>query len=467
MSPKTLPAAYLPWEADLDLRYGPSWRHLPLLTEGLGQEADARRRALQARIEQAWGAFICGNTKVDGRRLSPGCGICTRGRWSCLFINGLCQSRCFFCPSPQTEEGVPTTQQLRFTDPEAYADYVEHFQFTGVSFSGGEPLLSPERTLSFLGTITRRLAPRVHTWLYTNGFLVNDAILGQLAEAGLQAIRFDLCALDYRLDPLALAARHIPVVTVEIPAVPEDREKLRDLLPRLWELGVRHLNLHQLRLTPHNLPQLTARPYHYAPGPALTVWESEEAALELVAWSLEQALPLPVHYCSFPYKHRYQRGAVRRLLGQRMALPQETLTRAGFLRRLEWENPDDAARRAIEDLPAGMAQARNKGFLLTPDALTLLPRPSDPLSLSYHETALRERLSYQNPFQEVRLASGPRLYLERREVFKTLMDPQDLDLLIPAWQLKRSMPELTGPLAPLRDWEILEEGLLPLGTSGR
>ena len=50
-------------------------------------------------------------TKPHIGPLSPGCRICGEGDWSCLFVNGKCNCRCFYCPSSQAEIGVPTTNR--------------------------------------------------------------------------------------------------------------------------------------------------------------------------------------------------------------------------------------------------------------------------------------------------------------------------------------------------------------------
>ncbi len=81
----------------------------------------------------------------------------------------------------------------------------------------------------------------------------------------------------------------IPTVTVEIPAVPEDAGRLRELLPAMADAGIAHLNLHQLRLTPYNIQRLAGRPFTDLHGNKRPVLETELAALELLAWSLEAA----------------------------------------------------------------------------------------------------------------------------------------------------------------------------------
>ena len=104
-------------------------------------------------------------------------------------------------------------------------------------------------------------------------------------------------------------------VAVEIPAIPEDYETVRKLLPDMQKIGVRHLNLHQLYASEHNYRELARRGYTIAPsvehGPV--VFESEMTALKLVRQVAEGSMDFSANYCSRIYKARYQpRGRRRR-----------------------------------------------------------------------------------------------------------------------------------------------------------
>ena len=112
-------------------------------------EAEQKRgQLLQFLNERAeWGYK---GSKVDCSRLSPGCRLCGSGSWSCLFINGICNANCFYCPTPQNEVEEPTTQTITFPNVEDYIDYLRTFGFKGVSISGGEPLLTFEKTVHFI-----------------------------------------------------------------------------------------------------------------------------------------------------------------------------------------------------------------------------------------------------------------------------------------------------------------------------
>lgn len=340
--------------------------------EQLAAAAAERLELLQWLNQHA--AFGYAGTKVDCNGLSPGCQRCGAGDWSCLFINGRCNGRCFYCPTAQDDDGPPVTNGLAFTAPDDYAAYVAELGFSGVSISGGEPLMTPDLTVAYLNAVRKRCGNSVHLWLYTNGTLLTADLCNRLRDAGLNEIRFDLGAVRYHLKKLRLAVGRIPTVTVEIPAIPEDEELLKLKLVEMSDAGVNHLNLHQMRLTPHNFGPLTERGYTFVHGEKITVLESELCALRTIRFSLEEEIPLPVNYCSFPYKRRFQHAAARRRAALKTCGAGSTVTESGYLRT--WTAT----------------------------------------GVRYSEAALLQAPGYRHPFEKIVLETGRALYLEKRPV---------------------------------------------------
>ena len=309
--------------------YGPIFSYINWITEDRAKLAFQERE----RILQTPGIGVsCLGTKIHHGPLSPGCQQCTGLAWSCLFISGRCNGRCFYCPAPQNMDDPPMSGSVPFHRAQDYADYVRFFGFGGASVSGGEPFLDFDKSLAFVQALRRTCDPALHIWLYTNGILVTQDKLQKLAAAGLNEIRFDIGATDYDLKFACQAAGIVATVTVEIPAVPEEAGRLEALLPELTAAGVSHLNLHQLRLTPHNARHLLERDYTYIHGPKVTVLESELCALGLVGHAAERKLDLAVNYCSFVYKHRFQAAASRKRFGALLLENGELLTENGYIR---------------------------------------------------------------------------------------------------------------------------------------
>lgn len=273
-------------------------------------------------------------TKPWVNSLSPGCVLCGQGKWSCLFITGVCNAACFYCPAAQTEDHQPATQSFDFDDPVEYASYLNRFGFTGCSFSGGEPLLVYDRLKSYLTEIRKSCSPDLYIWMYTNGILGSRDRFKELTELGLDEVRFDIGATGFNLKNLEKASGVVRNLTVEIPAVPHEEEKLIKILPQLEQLGVTNLNLHSLRLTHHNARHLTRHDYTYLHGEQVVVMESELLAFKLMNQVAELQLNLGVNYCSSQYKRKFQRSGFRRRVAALMH-PAEYCSEMGYIIRLD------------------------------------------------------------------------------------------------------------------------------------
>jgi len=399
--------------------YGERYGKLRFPAPAVAQRALARRAEL---LEDLHGrvAFGYGGTKLDCTGLSPGCRICAEGGWSCLFITGRCNCHCFYCPTAQTENDPPTTNALDFRTPADYVGYLERFGFRGASISGGEPLLSPKRSLAYVRAVKKHFGDAMYVWLYTNGTLANGELLRQLADAGLDEIRFDIGATDYQLDKLRLAAGVIPTLTVEIPAIPEDLPRLKGMLSELRDAGVMHLNLHQMRLTPHNFEHLSARGYTFLHGERVTVLESELAALEVLQHSLDNNIGLPVNYCSFVFKNRYQAQAGRRRNSPFMVKPFEEITANGYIRTLTLRGEPATVTRKIENFKALSIDDElwNKGhgsgkLLVHPQLLKMVDGRAFALQVGYASCRQLPSVSYHNPFVTIPVSPAKSVTIER------------------------------------------------------
>ncbi len=288
-----------------------------------------RNETLASFTEEVQWAFK--KTKPYINSISRGCQLCGEGEWSCLFITGLCNANCFYCPTTQQADHLPTTQQFNFEKAGDYADYINKMKFKGVSFSGGEPLLFFDRLVEYVRTIRQNCAPDIYIWMYTNGKLLTKEKAEILSEMGIDEIRFDIGATDYKFDTIQFAQGKIPHITVEIPAVPEKTERIKSLLPELIKCGVTNLNLHQMRLTSHNVSKLEKHNYTYLHGEAPVVAQSELSALEIIQHVDQHKIPLGVNYCGFQYKNRFQKSGYRKKLAHMLADNQVWITEAGYL----------------------------------------------------------------------------------------------------------------------------------------
>lgn len=404
--------------------YGDAYGGMKWLHPDEAQAAASARNALIDSIFDWQGPqWAYSKTKLFTHALSPGCRLCGQGAWSCLFINGICNAGCFYCPSPQNDAGPPATNSLDFDKPRDYADYVRRFQIQGVGFSGGEPLLTVARVLAYLRAVKTRTGYPVYTWMYTNGILASADKLTALRDSGLDEIRFDLSANGYRLEGLEKALGVIPRVTVEIPAIPEDVPTTRKLIVDLHQRGVDHLNLHQIRCTPFNARRLVDRGYTFVHGPKATVLETELAALALIRFALEQSIDLPINYCSYTYRHQFQGAAARKRHAAQIKTAWEDITPTGHIRHLILTGPEAHLAGVHRTLSA--ASADPACFNLSSDrqhlsfAAGLWPLIDFgrlQLTVKYSTAALRSGVSYRHPFKKIALNDRKHVVVEKQPV---------------------------------------------------
>jgi pyruvate formate-lyase activating enzyme-like uncharacterized protein len=296
---------------------------------------DELRPAWEAHLAQVQAAIPGIHVEDEGEVLylgvlSPGCQACKDGTWDCIFTTMRCNLDCDFCYSPHA---IPRdySGSLLGSTPDEIAQNHAKTRITGLSFSGGEPFAEPESLFEWVGWFTERY-PDKYYWVYTNGLLAGEDKLRRLAELGVDEVRFNLAATGYdhptALANLAAAARHLPHVTVEIPAIPEHADRLLSSLAGWAARGARFLNLHELMYEPGT--NSAALP---GPRQEIVTADGHCSAIHLGSRALtltvmrriqDESLPLAVNDCSLQSKLRQLRGR-RASLAPLVQAPHEKL----------------------------------------------------------------------------------------------------------------------------------------------
>lgn len=260
--------------------------------------------------------------------LSPGCQACKLGRWECIFVTMECNTDCDFCWRPT--HATPAHLGSVFGDtPEKVAAHLEKKPPAGISFSGGEPFLFPDNLLAWIKGIVPRFE-ETYFWIYTNGLVAGKEILKAVAAEGVHEVRFNLAATGYNhpdvMKNLTEAVRLLPKVTVEIPAIPEHRESVLKHIYTWAELGVRHVNLHELIYEPGTnsaVMQGCRKPLQNPDGHVCHFNpESRDLTLAVMAEVSAHGIPIHVNDCSISSKLRQIRGR-RLFLSEHMRKPYE------------------------------------------------------------------------------------------------------------------------------------------------
>ena len=196
----------------------------------------------------------CTVTTFGKENLSQGCQSCKNGTWWCVFVYGVCNMFCKFCPQSRDRNEVLAKRRMGGThtgllmEDKIYYDIHKDI-FTGVSYSGGEPLLNLNRILELANYISDG-EKDVYQWIYTNGTLLTKGMLKQLKSAGINEIRFNLAATNFDpkiIEKLYWVRENNLWTTVEIPSIPEVYKALvEDGL--LTKIPINQLNLAEMQL---------------------------------------------------------------------------------------------------------------------------------------------------------------------------------------------------------------------------
>jgi len=212
--------------------------------------------------------------KPKGKPLSKGCQeACKGGGWICIFLSFDCHYKCHFCT--QYREGPNTTAPSWDIFDSKFPPTAENLKrlaesdegdIKGISFSGGEPFLQLEETTDgntgiydWLDTIENEIdwwkGQKPYLWIYTSGHYVTEENVTKLVGKGIEEIRFNLAASNYSdniLKKMEMVRNKVDKLSVELPVLGWQINKLLGTLKKLDDIGVDYINLHEIQMTNAN-----------------------------------------------------------------------------------------------------------------------------------------------------------------------------------------------------------------------
>ncbi len=291
--------------------------------------------------------------------LPRGCTLCIRGGKVVIFITGLCDENCFYCPVSKEKFG----RDKVYVDEEPahnldqLLEEIDAVGAEGAGITGGDPLVKLDRTITVIRVLKEFYGDQFHIHLYTSGLYATADALRELERAGLDEIRFHVTREEITLNRIARALSILRRVDVgvEIPMLPDRVEWTKKLILKLDSMGVKFINLNELEVSESNIDKLLVRGYKVSASKPV-VEGSEEAALEIVKWASEQSLRITVHYCPASYKDRVQmkNRIVRKAV--RTAKPYQLVTPEGLIEVLEAEKGEDVERLVDEGYGEALGQ---------------------------------------------------------------------------------------------------------------
>jgi pyruvate formate-lyase activating enzyme-like uncharacterized protein len=250
-------------------------------------------------------------------KLPRGCRLCARGSKMVLFVTGLCDSSCYYCPLSQEKTGkdVIFADEIPVSSEDDIIFEVDSVKGEGAGISGGDPLCVLERTLNYIYLLKSKYGPDFHIHLYTSNTTVSQEDLIHLKEAGLDEIRFHPQMNDWTGIEQAVGSGL--EVGLEVPAIPGQLESLMQIALRAEKIGVSFLNINELEASETNFQYLLARDMRLTDMASASIKGSAETAGDLLKWASRNLKRLTVHFCSARFKDAIQmRNRLERRLEQ-------------------------------------------------------------------------------------------------------------------------------------------------------
>lgn len=296
------------------------------------------------------------------KSLSHSCVECAQGRKLVLFVTGVCDTGCFYCPLSDKRNhhaAMYANERLCLgkTYKELAAQVIEEARAqgaTGMGVTGGDPMLVPDLTVEMIRRVKGEFGRSFDVHLYTSKH-PERALLERLKRAGLDEIRFHPHESHWMRLPgshFERAMRDARAVGLrvgfEVPVIPGVEVGLRRLLEFARELPVDYVNLNELEYTHTNREELARRNLAVVDDGSSAIAGSRELALKLVK---AYGGDLPVHYCSSRFKDAVQLSNRVRRRAERTARPLDLLSEEGLIvvGLIETHDPEGTARRLKDE----------------------------------------------------------------------------------------------------------------------
>ena len=260
-------------------------------------------------------------------KMPEGCRLCILGAKMVLFITGICERACYYCPLSEHRRGrdVVYANERPVRSVKDVLEEAKLMDALGTGITGGDPSLRFERTVRYIRALKRRFGRRHHIHMYCASWL-SGRRLALLRSAGLDEIRFHVWEEGPVRDALRAGLR----AGVEIPSLPGEERRIVELMKRLDSVGCNFVNLNELELSDTNLDELRKRGFRIRSDESMAVRGSEETGMRVLRWAASH-LSMSVHYCPSSLKDSVQlrNRLIRR--ARNVMRPHEVMTGEGLL----------------------------------------------------------------------------------------------------------------------------------------
>jgi len=266
--------------------------------------------------------------------LSRGCSQCVKGEKTVLYITGLCPRNCFYCPLSEQKKNkdVMYANERKVKSIKEIIQEIKLNSSKGVGITGGDPLLSFNRTLRTIKSLKIEF-PKFHIHLYTSLNLLDENKIKKLNEAGLDEIRLHPDLYDKSLwDKIKIIRKFRGKKGIEIPVIPGCTSKIKELV-LLYEEYIDFLNLNEFEYSDSNDIELHNRGFYCRSKETYAIKGSREAAIQLLKWIEDNEINMRAHFCTAKLKDAIQISNRLKKRAKNVALPLDVVDEDGILIR--------------------------------------------------------------------------------------------------------------------------------------
>lgn len=293
-----------------------------------------------------------GGSAYSGK-LSPGCVQCAKGGKMVLFISGICDAKCFYCPisDPKKMKDVMFADEMPIHDMHDAILEARMVDALGTGITGGDPLKFYGRTSDYIRMLKGEFGDSHHIHLYTISGTRRS--IEAVAEAGLDEIRFhapeelwDRMERSAFVERIKVARSAGMDVGVEVPAIPGMEKQMEKLIDFCRKMDVDFINMNELEFSETNAANLLGRGYSIKNEVESGAAGSAELALKMV----RKFSDFPVHYCSARFKDSVQLKNRLKRRARNVARPIDVITKDGTIIRgiIIAENPYEVRKSLLD-----------------------------------------------------------------------------------------------------------------------
>ncbi len=296
------------------------------------------------------------NLLIKGRGIPKGCQICLKGAKTVLFLNGLCQNpdHCYwYCPisEERKNKSLMFANEIQITTKEEILDEIYNTDALGMSITGGDPLFPPniESTLEIIRFIKLKMGKKFHIHLYSNGINFDENLAVNLANAGLDEIRFNPSRNNWNV--IRLALKKGMKVGAEVPLIPQDKylNDIEHLILFLDKIGADFINLNEFEYSESNCIHLKNRGFELKKETIASVKNSKEMAYELIK-RISPKVSIKIHFCTSITKDYWQLSKRYYRRAKKIQKSYESISLEGLLIYSQIEGPLDDLNELKEEL---------------------------------------------------------------------------------------------------------------------